>query len=398
MQDTAPYASYVKDLEQAFKRGDATEHTYRSALETLFKHFDVVATNEPKRNKAGAPDYLISKNNVQLGYVEAKDIGVNLTKTEKTEQLRRYFDALNNLILTDYLEFRWYVSGELRLTAKVAEVKGKKLIFAADGADALAHLISAFLNEKTPTIKSPADLARKMAGIAQQIRYAISQVFNAEDAHNDEPNPLHEQFTSFKEVLISDLTPAQFADMYAQTITYGMFAARTSPSFTPPFDRYRASFYIPKTNPFLQTLFHAMAGPDLDESLNWIVDDLVNLLAHADIGAILQDFGKRTRQQDPVVHFYETFLAEYDPKMREARGVYYTPEPVVSYIVRSVDAILKRDFGLPDGLADTSRVRITQSDKEALKPTKTCTACRFLTQPQAQGRFCMGLLTRFIRR
>ena len=122
--------------------------------------------------------------------------------------------------------------------------------------------------------------------------------------------------------------------MYAQTITYGMFAARTSPNFTPPFTRYKAAYDIPKTNPFLRTVFRQMVGPELESSVDWIVDDLVNLLAHADIGAILQDFGTRTRTEDPVVHFYETFLAAYDPKMREARGVYYTPEPVVSYIVQ----------------------------------------------------------------
>ena len=371
MQDSTPYVSYVQKLQQAYQRGDAGEHTHRPALkdfiETLYP--DLLATNEPKRDKAGAPDYVISQGSTPLGYIEAKDIGVSLDKTEKTEQLQRYFDAFNNVILTDYLEFRWYEAGTLRRSARVAHINKKRLELDPDSADAFTMLFQGFTSSKLPTFNSPAALARKMASIAQQIRYSIQQLFEAENPHDNEPNPLHDQYESFKTVLMSDLKPAQFADMYAQTIAYGMFAARISletqkPKQPPEKDtqpseneaqppengkkktltRATASYLIPKTNPFLRTMFHAMAGPDLDESLNWIVDDLVNLLAHADIGAILQDFGKRTRQQDPVVHFYETFLAEYDPKMREARGVYYTPEPVVSYIVRSVDAILKRDF------------------------------------------------------
>ena len=107
-----------------------------------------------------------------------------------------------------------------------------------------------------------------------------------------------------------------------------------------------AAYDLPKTNPFLRQMFGHIAGPDLDDRITWAVDDLAELLARARMDLILADFGKRTRQEDPVVHFYETFLKAYDPKMREARGVYYTPEPVVSYIVRSVDHILKTEFGL----------------------------------------------------
>ena len=364
---------YQKTLERELKRGNATEHTYRSTLKTLLESLfpGIVATNEPKRIKAGAPDYVVTKGETPLGYIEAKDIGVSLDKTEKSEQLGRYLDSLGNLILTDYLEFRWYVEGQHRLTAKLASVNGKGLVAEPTGAQDLTMLLQGFMNVTAPTIGSPEALAKKMAALAQQIRHTILQAFNAEDLTDDRPDPLHDQYKAFKEVLIQDLTPEQFADMYAQTITYGMFAARTSPNFTPPFNRYRAAYDIPKTNPFLRTVFRQMVGPELESSVDWIVDDLVNLLAHADIGAILQDFGTRTRTEDPVVHFYETFLAAYDPRMREARGVYYTPEPVVSYIVRSVDHILKKDFKLRDGLADTSMVRVVAPERQSSKERKT---------------------------
>src|SRR5205807_1614234 len=169
---------------------------------------------------------------------------------------------------------------------------------------------------------------------------------------------LHVQMEGFRQVLLPDLNAEQFADMYAQTICYGLFAARCNAKPSTLFTREHAAYDIPKTNPFLRKMFGYIAGPELDERIVWAVDDLAEVLNRSDMEAILRDFGKRTRQEDPIVHFYETFLAAYDPKMREARGVYYTPEPVVSYIVRSVDHILKTDFGLPNGLADASRIEV----------------------------------------
>ncbi len=367
------FDTYRQTLQNDLARGNATEHTHRSTLKTLLESLfpGIVATNEPKRIKVGAPDYVIQKGETPLGYIEAKDVGIDLDKVEKSDQMKRYLPSLGNLILTDYLEFRWYVEGERRKTVRLSTYLLGNLTLEPDGEAALSMLLNGFMEAKAPTLKSPAALAKKMAALAQQIRYSILQAFNAEDLTDDQPDPLHDQYQAFKEVLLSDLTAAQFADMYAQTITYGLFAARTSPSFTPPFTRYKAAYDIPRTNPFLQTMFRDMAGPDLPTSLDWIVDDLVNLLEHADIGAILADFGKRTRTEDPVVHFYETFLAAYDPKMREARGVYYTPEPVVSYIVRSVDHILKTDFGLADGLADTSMVQVVNPERSSPKDRKS---------------------------
>jgi predicted helicase len=364
---------YLTTLERDLSRGNATEHTHRSTLKQLLEDAfpSVTATNEPKRIKAGAPDYVLQKGQTPLGYIEAKDVGVDLSRVEKTEQMKRYFASLGNLLLTDYLEFRWYVEGQDRKTVRLGTWLMGKIVSEADGEKDLEMLLNAFMEAKAPTLNSPVTLAKKMAALAQQIRYSINEAFNAEDLTDDNPDPLHDQYKAFKDVLMKDLTAEQFADMYAQTITYGMFAARTSPSFKPPFTRERAAYDIPKTNPFLQQMFQHMAGPDLPPSLDWIVDDLVNLLAHTDVAAILANFGKRTRQEDPIVHFYETFLSAYDPKMREARGVYYTPEPVVSYIVRSVDHILKTEFGLADGLADTSKVKVIEPERQGKRERKT---------------------------
>ncbi len=365
-------ANYIKTIEKDFAAGISTEHTHRPALKSLIESLakGITATNEPKRIKCGAPDFIVTRGETPLGYMEAKDIGVPLDREEKGEQIHRYLRSLDNFILTDYLEFRWYVRGEHRLTASLGKAKGKGKVRAEDGdAAAVGELLTAFLNAKVPTVNSPKELAVRMAAVAQLIRSAIARAFNEEAHTEDHHDPLHDQLKGFRDVLIHDLTPEQFADMYAQTAAYGLFAARCNVKSSATFTREHAAYDLPKTNPFLRKLFNQIAGPELDERVAWAVDDLAELLNRTDINAILKDFGKRTRQEDPVVHLYETFLAAYDPKLREARGVYYTPEPVVSYIVRSVDHILKTDFKLTDGLANASKVKVKTSNKSAAVET-----------------------------
>lgn len=352
---------YLKNIEQIYRRSNATEHTYRADLQHLIETLatGIVATNEPRRVKCGAPDFIITRKQTPLGYIETKDIGIALDKIEHTDQMKRYLGSLTNLILTDYLEFRWYVTGQHRMTARLAKFNSKgKWQPETDGIAQVEKLLQGFLVTHAPTVITPKELATRMASLAQLIRNAITQAFKSEDGGGS----LHVQMQGFRQVLLPDLDAEQFADMYAQTICYGLFAARCNARPNTTFTREHAAYDIPKTNPFLRKMFSHIAGPDLDERIVWAVDDLAEVLNRADMAAILRDFGKRTRQEDPIVHFYETFLAAYDPKMREARGVYYTPEPVVSYIVRSVDAILKKDFDLPDGLADATKIRLVKAD------------------------------------
>ena len=356
MSDPAIFKDYLAQIEQACKAGNATEHTHRPALKMLIEAFQpkVIATNEPRRIKCGAPDYIITRKDIPIGFVEAKDVGIALDDVENSEQLKRYRDSLSNLILTDYLEFRWYVSGELRMSCRLGKMQANgKLRVEAEGVQHLTELLQGFFATDIPVVSSPRELAVRMAAMARLIRTIIGKTFGEEGEHG----ALHEQMEGFRQVLLHDLTAEQFGDMYAQTICYGLFAARCNSSDA-HFTRTHAAYDLPRTNPFLRKLFTHIAGPELDERIVWAVDNLAELLNRADIAAILKDFGRSTRQEDPVVHFYETFLGAYDQKMREARGVYYTPEPVVSYIVRSVDAILKKDFGLRDGLADASKVKL----------------------------------------
>lgn len=349
--------TYLASVEQALKTGQAGEHTHRPALEALLEALGgpgVDAINEPRQIKCGAPDFIIVRGTVPLGHVEAKDVGLDLVKLERGEQLTRYRESLGNLVFTDYLSFRWYLDGELRLTADLPRPAASgRIRWSDDAASATVQLLDQFLLADIPLKSTPKDLATRMAGLAKLIRNLIEQTFKAEGERGE----LHGQLQAFRKVLIESLTVEQFADMYAQTLCYGLFAARCNAP-AKGFTRQIAASALPKTNPFLRKLFNSIAGPDLDERIAWAVDQLAELLARADMAAILSDFGKRTRQEDPIVHFYETFLAAYDPKMREARGVYYTPEPVVGYIVRSVDALLKRDFGMKEGLAHAKKIKL----------------------------------------
>ena len=350
------FADYVDAIKGNLAHGDATEHTHRPALKTLLEAVDkgIIATNEPTRILCGAPDFNITRKKVPLGHVETKDIGVNLNEMERGrgphgEQFTRYRDGLRNWILTDYLEFRWFVNAEKRLTVRIAELDSKgNLKSLPDGEEKLAQLLTAFFKQPALTVGTAKDLAQRMAGMTRIIRDLIISTFD----HEAEKGWLHNWLAAFRETLIPDLDEPQFADMFAQTLAYGLFAARVHAPPKKEFSREMAAYNLPKTNPFLRKLFSEIAGVDMPETIDWAVDDIVELLKHADMFEILKDFGKGKGKEDPVVHFYETFLAAYDPKMREVRGVYYTPEPVVSYIVRSIDHLLKTRFNRPKGLAD----------------------------------------------
>jgi len=166
------------------------------------------------------------------------------------------------------------------------------------------------------------------------------------------------QYNAFKEHLIHDISLSDFADIYAETIAYGMFAARLHDETLEDFSRQEALELLPKSNPFLRKLFGYIAGPDLDERLIWIIEDLAKVFQATDVAKIMERFGNTTQRNDPFLHFYEDFLAAYNPKKREVRGVWYTPEPVVDFIIRAVDDVLKTEFGITDGLADNSKITI----------------------------------------
>jgi predicted helicase len=356
-------AQYIENINKRYKLGNATEHTFRGDLQNLIESLEpkIRATNEPKRQSCGAPDYILTQKDVPVGFIEAKDIGDGdlngVKKTGNKEQFDRYKASLNNIIFTDYINFHLYRDGEFVTKIAIGELTDKDIKPLPENFSAFEDFMRDFCSHHGQTIKSPKRLAELMAGKARLLANVIELALTS-DENNQEDSSLRDQMTAFKEILIHDITPKGFADVYAQTIAYGMFAARLHDTSLDTFSRQEAAELIPKSNPFLRKLFQYIAGYDLDDRIKWIVDDLVQIFLACNVEQMLKNYGKSTKMEDPIIHFYEDFLSEYDPKLRKARGVWYTPQPVVNFIVRAVDDILKTEFDLPQGLADTSKTTI----------------------------------------
>lgn len=358
---------YIQAISKRFAQGNATEHTFRGDLQQLLETLEpsISATNEPKRIACGAPDYVLMRKDIPVGFIEAKNIADSdldgNKKTGNKSQFDRYKASLPNLIFTDYLDFHFYFDGEFQTSIKLGSVEGSSIVPHPENFERFKNLYHDFCGNVSQTIRSSQRLAELMAAKARLLADIIEKALIEDVAdHLNPETEIEQQMNAFKDILIHDITPKQFADVYAQTIAYGMFAARLHDPTIPTFSREEAAQLIPKSNPFLRRLFQYIAGYDLDTRIRWVVDSLVEIFLACNVADLLKDYGKRTQMSDPIIHFYETFLSEYDPKLRKQRGVWYTPAPVVNFIVRAVDEVLKTEFGLKEGLADTSKIKVTR--------------------------------------
>ena len=368
---TAELKTYIDELNKQYKTGIAREHSYRPALKDLLQSLlpKMVVTNEPAHIECGAPDYIIQreKDHLPVFFVEAKDVNDNdldgRNKNGHKEQFDRYKQALDYIIFTDYLDFHLYENGEFVDSVRIAETKGGKIVAIAEAEEKFIGMIQHLGTSAIQRITSASRLAQLMAGKARLLANIIETAMNDEEDTLENDN-LQAQYEAFKLVLIQDLKKEDFADIYAQTIAYGMFAARLHDDTPEDFSREEAARLIPKTNPFLRQIFNNLAGNDLDERIAWVVDDLVTVFQVTDIRKIMSTYTQDKRHHDPMIHFYEDFLSEYNPKLRKAKGVWYTPQPVVGFIVRAVDEILKTEFELPEGLADYSTIQKEVSEEQ----------------------------------
>jgi predicted helicase len=346
------FNNYIQDLQENSQRGGERSHypSLKRLIEDLM--IGINARIEEKGNQAGIPDLTIRKNDRILGYIEAKDIHIDLGKIQKTAQIKRYLESNigDNLILTNYLEFWWYVDGECEKTAKLADLEEGKIIL-INNLQPIRELLQLFLNQKAKDINNYYDLAKEMAAYTKTIRNAIQSSLEIETTTEE----LNQLKSTFKKLLLLDIDNDKFADMYAQTIAYGLFTAKIGHAQNPgqfAFNRTTASIYITDRIPFLKGLFDLVLGTDSVSKIHKSIENLIDLFNTIDMTNILENFGQETRTEDPVIHFYETFLAAYESSLRKSRGVYYTPEPVVNFIVRSVDNILDQVFDLEYGLGN----------------------------------------------
>ncbi len=353
---------YLNNLQSTINKGDAREESYYKHLEDLILKFaDISKTKKisvtilPKKTEAGNPDFRVwdGKNHI-TGYIEAKDPSVtNLDVIQETEQLKRYRDTFPNVILTNFYEFRLYRDGELIKTAAIARpfiAKKLSTVPPLENEDSFIDLFNTFFSFSLPQVRSAKTLALELAKRTKFLRDEVVSIELAERGKTGKKTILG-FYEAFKQYLIGTLTEQTFADLYSQTITYGLFAARTRSDNS--FNRELAFKYIPNTIGILRDVFRFISLEEPPKSLQVIVDDIAEVLNVADVNKILHDYYREGKGKDPIVHFYETFLTAYDPSIREKRGVYYTPEAVVGYIVRSIHQILKTHFNLADGLASS---------------------------------------------
>lgn len=365
--------AYIKRIDKRYQTGETTEHSFRGDLQQLLEEVTTYTViNEQKRIDCGAPDLSLYKKRVPYAYIEAKDLeGGDLDGRKKNKvQFDRYKASLNTIVFTDYLDFHLYEEGSLKAKVELAYIDNGHIILNDEAVPRFISIIEHLKMLRPQEISQPKKLSQIMASKARMLADAIEKVL-ANDTF--QTGSFWNKLRAFKEVLNNDLNEKRFADLYAQTIAYGLFAARLHDTSPNDFSRQEAAELIPKTNPFLRQIFQQLAGYDINDSIAWIVDDLVNVFASVNVEKLRKNFGKEQQRRDPMIHFYEDFLKDYDPESKKKNGVFYTPQPVVEFIVRAVDDILKTDFNLPDGLADKSKVNVKIRKMEDGKDVETVT-------------------------
>jgi len=378
--------NYIKEVLEKYNSGQAREHAYRPPLENLFRRISGLRViNDPKRSEYGSPDFVFLNGKITVAYAEVKDVNISLDEIEDSEQLIRYF-GYANLILTNCLEFRFYRNGEkYGEPIKIAEIKEGRIIPKENNFKLAEDTIGEFVKESREPIKSGEVLAKVMAGKARRIRDNIRIFLSLEeDIKNKE---LLDIYKAIKERLLPDMDYEKFSDMYAQTVVYGLFVARYYDKTPEDFSRREAIDLIPASNPFLRRFFDHIAGVSFDRRIEIIVNELCEEFTNSDVNAIIHNYYKVKKDfnRDPIIHFYEDFLKEYDPKERVKLGVFYTPLPVVKFIVNSVDEILQKEFSL-DGLKDSSKVEI-QKELEGKKIKQLIHRVQILDPATGTGTF-----------
>ncbi|MFZ2866015.1 MAG: type ISP restriction/modification enzyme [Ignavibacteriaceae bacterium] len=360
------FEKYLNFISKKFSHAETSEMGYRTDFEILlqgiFEKINVRRIDhDPKAKGGNKPDFIVMNNEIPILYIEAKTIGESLDKIEKSKQMERYF-GYANLVLTDYVEFRFYRNGiKYQEPIKFADydLDSRTITSLPDKFEFAGNTLLQFTQTHKEPIKSGEHLAKIMGGKAQRIRDNIKEVLSKKDEKKPE---ILNVYNTIKKLLVHDLKEEEFADMYAQTLVYGLFVARYHDKSPENFSRQEARDLVPASNPFLRHFFDHIVGPNFDKRLEYIVNELCEVFSHANIQQLMKQYfaddlwGKTHEGPDPVIHFYEDFLKEYDAGLRKKMGAYYTPLPVVRFIVRSVDYLLQKEFNLTSGLADTSKL------------------------------------------
>jgi len=385
MQEFIKYYDAIKSHD--FNK--ITEHSLRPALNELLlsiaNEFNpkIKIIHEAKREgKFGAPDFKVFETENIIGYIENKKIDEQLDKILKSDQIKKYKELSNNLLLTNYLEWIWIRNGEIQQSEKLCELSESLKLSGSlniENSKKVKELICNYLSTAPQGIAEPKKLAESLAIRARLLKDFIFEELQRQEKLDDQPR-LKGLYHTFKDFVFSDLSVSEFSDAFSQTLTYGLFLAKLNMQnvgthdSASPLNLYNVSQFIPTSFQLIRELvdfLKELENTDYKE-IRWIVEEIITIMNTLDLRAIQESlsFTKKDNSKlltfnssllthkDPYVYFYEDFLAAYDKNLRKAKGVYYTPPPVVNFIVKSTNEILKNIFNIKNGLADEKRVTI----------------------------------------
>ena len=365
------YLNSIKNMSEKDK-----EHTHRSALQILLNEIKdatgngrIKIINEPNNDKEGrgAPDFRFEINSLILGYIENKRVNANLDEIIKSEQIKKYLELSDNIIITDYLRFiridkNGNITSEVRL-CELSELKNynkafmqSKQLNLKEKANKLFEIFKLFLSHKPKQINSAKEFANALAERTKLLKNSLLEMEG-----NERVKALYD---IFKNTIYSKIDYADFCDNFAQTLTYSLFLAKLNANGE-KIDLYNLTKFIPKSFPLIRAMSKFLQDlKEVDDknlkTIDWLLIEIVNINNNIDEKLIIEELNKFSldknlkliMNKDPYMHFYETFLSYYNPELREKRGVYYTPQSVVDFIINSIDLILKKDFNKVKGFGD----------------------------------------------
>ncbi|PUD46872.1 N-6 DNA methylase, partial [Helicobacter pylori] len=335
------YLESIKDLTS-----ESNELTHRPSLYNLLdslkdnfnKEFKI--EHESKRDKQGGqPDFRVSYQGLSIGYIENKRVGTNLSRLLKSDQVFKYLELNPNLMLTDYLNFVWVGKDEenkplIKREISIAspEELSKPLKPNPQTERDLIEFFRGFFNHEAAPITNAKDFANALSAPTRYLKDALIRY--------QEDMQVSSIFKNFKEYLYEELSFEDFSDAFAQTLTYSLFIAKLNHPFE-KIDLNNVRSSIPKNFAVIREMADFLKKLDAIKEIQWLLNEILNLINHVDMGSIIKDLND---DKDPYLHFYETFLSAYDPKLREKKGVYYTPDSVVKFIINALDSLLKTHF------------------------------------------------------
>jgi predicted helicase len=360
--------TYLDDLKNT-SIDEITEHSHRKSLQVLLESIGKQSNpqskiiHEPKaQGRFGRPDFLVKETENIIGFVENKKLGEDLSEILKTDQIKKYTQLSDNILLTNYLDWVWIRNGKAQLSAslgKKIDLLNKKFRPKPDDAIEVQGLIQHFFETKSLGIGTPKDLAKALAVRGAMLRDELTIELQRQE-NEDQRGKLFGLFSTFQQTVSNELSLPEFADAFSQMLVYGLFLAKLNAD-TQPVHLFDAKRFVPDSFALIQELVSFLDELERPNYANtkWIIEEVLTILNSMDMAEIQNALNwSKNHSKDPFIYFYEDFLGQYDAKLRKAKGVYYTPPAVVNFIIRAVNGILKDTFEMPDGLADRHKVRV----------------------------------------